>query len=642
MIPLTTTAKDTLEQNTSVTVGTKVMFEYNMNSMVDNITVTGADVTKTDAAGNSYTPFKKLFPVDSIIKPFRPVGAGLKYAISGDVGSGWKNPRSLEYTPDFRIYYPGVDTAYKYYISALSTGINVTVTYPKTILSNKIVARFELSHSTPTSWTIYGNGSVLATGTNSDIVPFTTTTTVNSVSVVNKNYNAGTVTIYYNGTAWVKTEPAVPASPVSLTSTRITTGSVSGKYIGLIELSPKWYLDATQHLVSFDIAKESSTSSEDLMPVGKVSANSISMSLVSYEDTRKIISFDKSMTLSSSKIYLYKQMEIKPYIKLYNTDGELSDSLGDYDEILQGVFYADTWSASDYGDIEITGLDGAKILQETIAPPILCENYSATAIIRRLLDAVGFTNYKINIKTSDSSIITPRYWWTDNTKTVWDCLQEICRDTQMTAVFSYNNVLQFYSREWIFDSSRAADWAFRNEADSTDLPNIISFNKNDLASANQVKVFWNSVSTSNYTKSAQDLWKSDSYFLGAMALNQNITSTQAAGTYMHLSPSVVNPQELGTTLYNYSGYLVINSEIIEYDAVQFEYVDNNGVKQFVDLTNKTDNNKYLGLTQNGMTLSPSGKYRIKTRGAFNTKADNHYAAAQDIIDSWSGYDVVWS
>ena len=111
---------------------------------------------------------------------------------------------------------------------------------------------------------------------------------------------------------------------------------------------------------------------------------------------------------------------------------------------------------------------------------------------------------------------------------------------------------------------------------------------------------------------------------------------------MHLSPSVVNPQELGTTLYNYSGYLVINSEIIEYDAVQFEYVDNNGVKQFVDLTNKTDNNKYLGLTQNGMTLSPSGKYRIKTRGAFNTKADNHYAAAQDIIDSWSGYEVTWS
>ena len=84
MYPLTTTAKNTVEQNTSVTYGSSLVFEYSMNAMVDNITVTGADITKTDASGATYTPFKKLFPVDSIIKPFRPQGAGLKYAfISG-------------------------------------------------------------------------------------------------------------------------------------------------------------------------------------------------------------------------------------------------------------------------------------------------------------------------------------------------------------------------------------------------------------------------------------------------------------------------------------------------------------------------------------------------------------------------------
>ncbi len=192
MIPLSPTAKNTIEQNTSVTYGTSLIFEYSMNSMVDGITVTGATITKTDSSGASYTPFKKLFPVDSIVKPFRPIGAGLKYAISGDVDSGWKNPKSLTYTPNFRVYYPGSDTFYKYYVSAQGVGLDVTVTYPKTILTNKIVAKFELSHSTPTTWTIYGNGSVLATGTNSDIIPFTTTTTVDSVTTTKKNYDAGT------------------------------------------------------------------------------------------------------------------------------------------------------------------------------------------------------------------------------------------------------------------------------------------------------------------------------------------------------------------------------------------------------------------------------------------------------------------
>jgi len=633
MIPLSLTAKNTIEQNTSVTYRTSLVFEYNMNSMIDGITVTGATITKTDSSGATYTPFKKLFPVDSIIKPFRPVGAGLKYAISGDVDSGWKNPKSLDYTPNFRVYYPGVDTWYKYYVSAQSTGLDVTATYPKTILTNKIVAKFELAHSTPTTWTIYGNGSVLASGTNADIIPFTTSGS--------KNYNAGTVTIYYNGTSWVKTEPSTISSPVSLTSTKITTGAVSGKYIGLIELSPKWVVDATEHLVSFNIAKESSTSSEDLMPVGKISANSISMSLISYEATRKMVSFDKTMNLSSDKIYLYKQMEIKPYIHLYNSGGSLTDSLGKYDKIIQGTFYADTWSFSEYGDISLNALDGAKILQETVATKLLCENFSATAIIRRLLDSVGFTNYKFNIKDTDKSIITPTYWWTDSNKTVWDCLQELCRDTQMTAVFSYDNVLNFYSREWIFDSARTSNWDFRSETSGANLPNILSFDKNDLPSANQIKVFWNSVLTSNYIQSAQAPWVSDSYFLAAFTLNQNLLTSHTAGQYMYLSPAVVNEEELGITAYNYTGYLAVGSEIVEYDAVNFEYVDSNGTKQFVDLISKTDNNKYLGLGLQG-TLKPSGKYRIKTRGAFGTPVSNHYIDAQDIVDSWNGYQVAWT
>jgi hypothetical protein len=632
MIPLNPAASTALAQNTSVTYGSSLVFEYSMNAMVDNITVTGADVTKTDASGATYTPFKKLFPVDSIIKPFRPQGAGLKYAISGDVGSGWKSPRSLNYSPDFRVYYPGVDTTYKYYVSALSTGLDVTVTYPKTILTNKIVAKFELSHSTPTTWSIYGNGSVLASGTNSNIVPFKTGVT--------KNYNAGTVTIYYNGTTWTTTEPATLASPVSLTSTRITTGAVSGKYVGLIELCPKWAVNASEHLVSFSIQKESSTSSEELMPVGKVSANSASLQLVSYEATRKIVTYDKTITLDSSKIYLYKQMEIKPYIKLYNSSGSLSDSLGTYDNIPQGVYYGDTWSFSEYGDISLNALDGAKILQETIAPKILCNNFSATGIIRRLLDSIGFTNYEIYIKDTDASIITPTYWWTENDKTVWDSLQELCRDTQMIAVFSYDNVLKFYSREWLFDNSRTSDWSFRSETSGSNLSNILSFNKNDLPSANQIKVFWNSVLTSNYIQSAQAPWDSDTYFLAAFVLNQNILSTHGPGSYMNLTPAVINEEELGTTAYNYAGYLVVNSEIIEYDAVEFEYIDSTGTKQFIDLVSKTDNNKYLGISQQG-TMKPSGKYRIKKRGAFNTEVGNHYIDAQDMIDSWSGYEVVW-
>jgi len=179
------------------------------------------------------------------------------------------------------------------------------------------------------------------------------------------------------------------------------------------------------------ISKESSTSSEDILPIGKVSANSLSLGLVSYEATRKIISFDKTFAFDASKIYLYKQIEINPYYKLYNSDQT-------YEKINQGVFYLDNWSSSEFGDISLTALDGAKILQEIIAPSIICEGYSTTAILRRLLDTVGFVNYKFNMSETDTSIFTPRFWWTDDSKPVWNAIQELCRDSQMTAIFDEN------------------------------------------------------------------------------------------------------------------------------------------------------------------------------------------------------------
>jgi len=552
------------------------------------VVVTGADITKTDSSGNSYTPFKKLFPIDSIVKPFRPFGAGIKYAISGDISTGsYRDPKTTDYSKDFRLYYPGADTYYKYYVSGIGLGLDVTITYPKTILTNKIVARFELSHSTPATWTIFGNGSQLATGTSSDIVPFATGGS--------KNYNAGTVTIYYNGTSWSTTQPSTVAAPVR--------------------------------------------------PVGRISANSLSMSLVSYESDRTVTTFDKTQAFNSSKVYLYKKAQVNPYIKLYNSGGAKSDSKGAYDLIEQGTFFLDTWSISEYGEVSLVALDGAKVLQEIFSPGILCEGYSATAIIRRLLDGVGFTNYRIYSKSSsvpDQSIFSPQYWWTENNKTVWEALQEICRDSQMTAVFSYDNVLNFYTREYLFDASSTSDWDFRSETSGSNLSNVLSLSKEELASANQVKVFWNSVSTSSYDQSSGDLWRSDPYFLGAFALDRDLPASSGAGSYIFMSPSVLNVEELGTTLYSYSGYLVIDAEIIEYEAIQFQYLDSTNTWQYIDIKAQGDELKYRGLAVSGSeNFKPSGKYKIKQRGAFGTNVVSHYAAAESIVDSWNEWKVVW-
>ena len=96
------TVKTLIEQNTTIQTNVGCTIEYNMNSMVDNITVVGTDYVR---ASDQAKPYKKLFPASSVIKSFRPVGAGVKYAVFGDVDEHtWKNPKSIDYPLNFRTY----------------------------------------------------------------------------------------------------------------------------------------------------------------------------------------------------------------------------------------------------------------------------------------------------------------------------------------------------------------------------------------------------------------------------------------------------------------------------------------------------------------------------------------------------------
>jgi len=633
----TTTAKDILDQSVTIRDGIGCTIEHNMNSLVDNITITGAEYTAADGS----KPFKKLFPIDSVLKAFRPVGAGVKYAISGDISTAtYHNPKAYTYALNYRTYYPGTETYYKYYLCPKGQGADITVTYPQAILANKIVVKFEISHAVPGTWTLYSGSTQIATGTSANIVAFG-----------NEVYNAGTLTLYYNGTSWSTTEPSTIPAPTTINSLRLTTSGVSNKYIAVVEISPRWISDLTDRLIQFSIDKETSSSVDDILPVGRVTANSLKLEMVSYEDSRVVNSYIKGQAFSASKIYLYRNAEIRPYYKLYYTGAPLSDSKGSYEKINQGVYFLDNWDTSEHGDVGLTALDGAKFLQETIAPNILCIDYSATAIIRRLLDSIGFTNYKINIKKdisgniTDTSVFSPSYWWTDDRVPVWNSIQELCRDAQMVACFDDNNVLQFYTRDFLFDSTRTFSWGFRHTASGNLLPNIISLQKRDISTANQIKVLWATrYSNEVYPGNAQPLWQSGTDFIGAFNLEETLSSTATAGDFMKMY-AVKETLRGNQIFYRNSGYVVINSEIIEFDGVEYSYYDRTGTRKTIVATNYGGIQKILGDIkpgQNPLTvIEQTGRVRIKTRGAFGTTVATHPANIETTIQSWNVYDTTW-
>jgi hypothetical protein len=652
-----TVVKNIFRNKVSVTTGIGCTIEYNMNAMMN---MSASSITgPAYVDGSQYGKFKKLFPLDSIIKPFRPLTSGIKYAIIGDIPTlNWGKPQGNSYPYDYRLYFPGVDTSYKYWISAKNEGTGtspLSITYPKDIKCNKVVARFEISHGVPGRWYIYGkengnNRQLLLSGTNSDIPGF-----------VQGKYNAGTISIYFNGTTWSLDETALNTGSTKTfrnIQLEFTASVSSSQYVAVTEFSPRWVIDISDYIVAANWTKESSSTAEDVLPVGYVTANSFTFDLNKFNNQEKqILDYkrDDSFAIDTSKIYMYKQAEVKPYFKVYHDNGSYGPG-SKYDIVPQGTYYIDSWQSSEFNEINVTCLDGAKILQETIAPPILCEQFTVVAILRNLLDSIGFTNYNFNILDNDQSIVTPEYWWTDKTKTAWTAIQEICRDTQMTAVFDDNNVLQFYTRDYMYgDYSRSTSWQFVSTPKTINgisvLPNIVSLDKTDLQSINQVTVTWNPLITSNYDANAGSLWRSEVSFLSAAALVSDLNATDVSTydevtkdvltkKYVYLEP-IANQYESQKSLYSYNGFLVINNEIIEYDAIQYGLVNKNtGLYEEVDITSDSDIAKYRALAgPNSKDFQPNKKYRIKARGTFGTEKKAHSSA--EGITGWTERSVKW-
>ena len=738
-----TVVQNLFKQQSSVKINVGCTIEYNMNSMLDNIIVTypsTMDQYYAKSENGKVNTYKKLFPIDSIIKPFRPLYSGVKYLIwttaqTDTPANSFYSPKTLIYprstspqtdgyesavaTVFPRLYYPGLTTAYKYWVTPINQNADLTVTYSissatikeasssgsvvtyktlsnhglssgqtvtvtglstssfnlsssviastptptsftiassatgawareqsatatlssatKPAVSNKIVARFEKTHSLPSSYTM--------TITYSD-----STTAVVGPSSVD---NSGQIVLYYNGTSWSSTEPSEYATPKLIKSIRLqATNAGGGKVLGVIELSARWIKDISSDIVSLDIQKESSSSSEDLLPVGKITANSLRMEIVKYnQSSLEYVSYNRTSNFDTTKTYLVKNAEIKPYFSVYHSAGTYGSAGSLYDKVPQGSYYIDSWGIEENGEVSIDSLDGAKYLMDTVAPDILCESYPVTSIIRRLLDSIGFTSYEIRTAADDKSIPIINYWWTNGSKTVWQCLQELCRDIQMNAFFDENNVLQFASRDYIYNKS-SIDWAFTYDADGTTLPNIISFDKQEIPSANQVKILWQSQLTSNYAGNSGDLWTDEVSYLSAGGLRSNIAAdTSPENTILAVDVETLDNYSQAT-LYNFAGYVMIDSEIIEYDAMQYQYTPiGSNVSQNVWVTSSSDVNKYRYLSRPGYSdikkpsesayFKPTGLYRVKTRGAFGTTPAYHPASALTGLSEWSQRKATW-
>jgi hypothetical protein len=654
MLSASTDVLGQIKKSSAISMSPGLWAEYNMNDLITGVTATnlgGETVTLKDASGVEYKPFLKLFPLASIISPKRPSSAGIKYFISNKTNNAGITynallPYNTLIKEPYRMYYAGSKNKYQYWVTPKSNGTSLsncklTVAYPsgKNAVANKIAIKFETSYGLRSLLSDDGTSKVWSDMTYVKPVTWTVKTTkgANTFPVLtNGNVDSnGVVNLYWSGSSWSTTEwTTTPAEPVDIDSivVEINSINVADTYLGVIEISARYVKDLTDSLLSFSTQKRASDSSNGLTPVGNVTANSLNARLF-FED-RSGISFDKTFSFDKTKSYFYNNVLFKPYYNIIKSDNTI-------EKIKQGYFYADSWTVDEFGQVDLQALDQALLLQKIIAPDILIKDAPSPAIIKRLLDGIGFTNYNFNMSPDgkDSSAITPYYWYTDDTKTVWECIQDLCKDTQMVATFDEDNILQFYTREWIYNKNKTKSFTFRYNPLKTgdtvlEESNIISMSKEDLPSVQGVKILYRPQMSSSYNAGADLLWQSPVYSLGAGALVSNLPASSLAGSSLWIN-LITTMDGLDLRALNKTGYLVLNDEVIEYDAIRYSYTDLAGSPQSQWIESDIDLQKYQALGKVN-SFKPTGEYRIKTRGAFGTPISSH---SIDISSYKSDFEV---
>jgi len=222
----------------------------------------------------------------------------------------------------------------------------------------------------------------------------------------------------------------------------------------------------------------------------------------------------------------------------------------------------------------------------------------------------------------------------------------------MNAFVDENNILQFYSRDYIY-SKVNIDWEFYQNPEGNKLPNIMMFAKRELQGANYVKILWQSQLTSDYLGNSTDLWTDETSYLSAGGLRQRIDATTSPeNTVLAIDVETLDKYSPTAVLYNFQGYVLINSEIIEYDAIEYQYVPHNSTTvQKVWISSVADIKKYQFLSKPGFAdekrpnetayFRPTGIYRVKTRGAFGTIPATHEASAAASLSEWTQKEVFW-
>ncbi|MCA1799852.1 MAG: hypothetical protein LC650_00975 [Actinobacteria bacterium] len=544
---------DTLEQDVAVEVYSNVFADWEINSFFEP-TVTGPDSTDPE-----------LFPLEDIVLPRRPVISGLPKAITDQ-------SRVVSHQSGNKMYrLVSKDSNYKYFHSnEVSDGTNAigplvfTLEYAESVTINKIVVGFEESFASPVDaeLEIYVGGAWTSIGT---FAP----DPEGLITVYRQSNDTWTTTGFFD-------------NPVAVDRVRVTVSAMNSPGVGLslIQISPRYSLSLTDRVISTSTAV-TGESVEMTNPIGTAQS-----SVASIEISNNDRLFDNENPSSP----LYGMIDVNVIFEIFDV---VVRSNGTSEGIPAGRYFADSWSESSDGTISVEAVDRSKFLQETENENSFYWNLSAEDIVRDMIERFGHPLYDIRYAASDQNRVIPYVFFKDG-EMVWDSLNSLAKAEQAVFYFDEQDRFVWHSRDYLWQNT-TPDFQLRDVMDGSNLPNLISANRQFQVGANRVGVGYTPLITARSMGEEVNnaLWEeSETLVLEASQLLADITS---GSTYILVDSE--DWQFFPTT-----GFVNVDGEYISYERSE-----------------------------------TAGRLDIVERGLYNSDISTHH---KDPIDNfWSGFSL---
>jgi hypothetical protein len=443
----------------------------------------------------------------------------------------------------------------------------------------------------------------------------------------------------------------------------------------LIEMSPRLAADITDITEKVSVTKHASDLGSSGMPVGQLLASTGSLSLFDYNQA-----FNKNNADSLIKDLSTKNLQVKIYESIFPGNGTVYT-------IPVKTLYAEGFPETSHENrsVDIKLRDLFFYFESMKAPELIIPNCSLSMAVSCLMDSIGFSNYTFKRPAGETQEAVIPYFFVGPDSTVAQVLEDLAVSTQ-TAMFldEYNNLV-LMSKEYMMpknDSVRPTDITLIGDAGTTENPTLanilqlqsinddvyndgkisyetkyIQKSYSSLAQASMLDsdktwvykpvLLWE-VSPGENTKSWNDeSAKQSSYTLAAIPLDSDLS----ADLPQVVSGVIVNNTiDMGEAVYwlaRYNGYFYANSEIIKFDAVQYNVADIGNVW----ISSAEEYQKYFANIPFGGKIYPTGLVRIFAEPYYdsNTQTLKEGAVAKhgrgqfetDTVSHTSGLSAHW-